>query len=124
MRLSVKFNSINGKGIEKAKVFLSDVVNLNFPSNSPEWQRINDYQYVRNCFAHSEGIVNDEDKKLISSIERLENVSIKGDVVLGKNIILEKHFIFNFIETIKVFWEKIEEQYLELLYPIHYRYKK
>lgn len=54
----------------------------------------------------------------------LENVSIKGDIVLGKNIKLEKDFIFNFIETIKAFWEKIEEQYLELLYPSHYWYKK
>lgn len=35
MNLSVKFNSISGKGIEKAKVYLSDVVKLDFPSNSP-----------------------------------------------------------------------------------------
>jgi hypothetical protein len=124
MKLSVKFNSINGKGIEKVKVYLSDVVKLDFPSNSPEWQRISDYQNVRNCFAHSEGIVDDENSKLIRSIERLENVSIEGDIILGKSIILKKGFIFNFIETIKAFWDKIEEQYIELLYPIHYWYKK
>ncbi|MDM8149979.1 hypothetical protein [Priestia megaterium] len=124
MELSVKYNSINGKGIEKAKVYLSDVVKLDFPSGSQEWQKINNYQNIRNCFAHSEGIVKDEDKKLIRSIEKLDNVSIQGDIVFGKSIVLGKDFISNFIETIKAFWGMIEEPYLELLYPYHYWYKK
>ncbi|MED3821394.1 hypothetical protein ABE112_29030 [Priestia aryabhattai] len=124
MKLKVKYSSISGKGIEKAKVYLSDVVQLNFPSGSQEWQKINDYQNIRNCFAHSEGIVKDEDKKLIRSIEKLDNVNVQGDVVIGKSIILSKDFISNFIETIKAFWEMIEEPYLEILYPIHYWYKK
>jgi len=127
MNLSVKYGSLSGKGIEKAKVYLSDVVNLDFPSNSQEWQKIKDYQNIRNCFAHSEGIINEGDKKLIHSVEKIDSVSIIGyeaDITMGRSIHLEKDFINNLINTLKDFWVLIEEQYLELLYPVHYWYKK
>lgn len=127
MNLSVKYSSINGKGIEKAKVYLSDVVKIDFPTDSQAWHRIKDYQNIRNCFAHSEGILNEGDKKLIRSVETLDNVSIMGyevDIMMGRSIHLEKDFIKSFIDTLKAFWKMIEEQYLELLYPIHYWYKK
>jgi hypothetical protein len=124
MKLSVKYNSIAGKGIEKAKTYLIEVVGIEFPSNSIEWQLINDYKNIRNCFAHSEGVVKESDNKTRRSVKNLEAVRIMGDSFLGENIVLQRDFIFNFIETLKGFWKGIENQYLELLYPLHYWYKK
>ncbi|SDZ79171.1 hypothetical protein SAMN05421743_101216 [Thalassobacillus cyri] len=84
MNLSVKYNSISEKGIEKPKTYLSGGIKLDFSTNSQERQRIRDYHNIRNCFVHSEGIVKYEDNKLIRSIEKVDNVSISGDDFLGK----------------------------------------
>jgi hypothetical protein len=122
MKLSVKYNSIAGKGIEKAKTYLTEVVGIDFPSNTMEWKQINDYKNIRNCFAHSEGVVKESDSKIRRSVQNLEAVAIMGDSFLGENIVLLKGFIFNFIETLEGFWRGIENQYLLLLYP-HSKYK-
>ncbi|WP_281659446.1 hypothetical protein [Halobacillus sp. Cin3] len=121
--LSIKVNNINNKGIEKAKIYLKNVVGIDFPTNSKEWQDIKRYQYIRNNFAHSEGILDSNDKNLLLAIATLDAVDIMGDDFLGKNIILYKSFIPTLIETVEGFLSKIESQYLELLYPHHYLYK-
>ncbi|MFE3898339.1 MULTISPECIES: hypothetical protein [unclassified Priestia] len=123
-QLPVKFKSINGKGIERAKTYLSDVVQLNFPSDSKEWNLISDYQNIRNCFAHSEGIVTKDDNKVMKSVQKLKALGVNGDDFLGKSIYLHKEFIFNFIKVINSFWRMIEDQYLEILYPAFYWYRK
>lgn len=122
--LSLKYNDVNNKGIEKAKLYLSKVVGIDLNPAIKEWNLIKNYQTLRNCFTHSEGMVEEPDKKLLSAIEKIEGVKIYGDNILGKSIFLDGHVIFNFIEIVKSFWGKIEEQYLEILYPHNYWYKK
>ena len=116
-KYSVRYNSIAGKGIEKVKLYLTEVVEIDFPSGSIEWSKINDYRLIRNCFAHGQGKVTDDNRSLISAIKRLDSVRVTGDVIFGRYIELEKEFINNFIEVIELFWSKIENQYLDILYP-------
>ncbi|MDQ0186679.1 hypothetical protein MKX78_24230 [Cytobacillus sp. FSL R5-0569] len=112
-------NDLNGNGIEKASKYLKKVVGIDFPNQAEEWTYINHCNQLRNCFVHNGGIVNEENKKLLKAIDAIPSVSASNNS-LDKRLRLEKTFCLDFIKNIETFWERLENEYKEVLYPLPY----
>lgn len=52
---SLELKDINGRGIDRARRYLSKVCNIEEPFNSLEWQKIRTLSEVRNTIAHRSG---------------------------------------------------------------------
>ncbi|MCR8966168.1 hypothetical protein O0550_23785 [Brevibacillus halotolerans] len=72
----VKYNDLTGQGIEKAAKYLKKVCNIEFPDQSPEWNRIKKYNLIRNCFAHNLGILEGmkNENKIIEALSSFDSV--------------------------------------------------
>ena len=51
----VSLDDLVGRGIERAKRYLAKVLRVDFPSKSPDWQELTNYNKLRNVLAHTEG---------------------------------------------------------------------
>jgi hypothetical protein len=51
---SLSLKDLSGSGIIRARNYLTKVAQINFP-NGKEWQEIQTYGKLRNCFAHNDG---------------------------------------------------------------------
>jgi hypothetical protein len=115
-RITLSVNDLNGSGIEKASKYLKKVAGIDFPDNAKEWTYIKHCNQLRNCLVHNGGIVNEENKKLLKAIETIPSVKAKNNL-LEKGLQLEKEFCLGFIKNIESFWEQLENEYLDVLYP-------
>lgn len=52
---NIKLGDLSGKGIEKAKIYLSKVIGIKNVFNSTEWEEIKNASKVRNILAHTSG---------------------------------------------------------------------
>lgn len=61
-------NDLQGKGVIRSRKYLVKVLQRPFPDDSMEWQEIQAYNKLRNCFVHNDGrIQNYPDEKFIRS---------------------------------------------------------
>lgn len=54
----IKLGDLNGKGIERSKLFLSKVVGIDTPFSTSEWSDIKKYSDLRNVLIHTLGELN------------------------------------------------------------------
>src|SRR5574341_1154816 len=80
--------------IDKAKTYITKVLQLDFPSNLQEWDEIQNYKTLRNCIVHARGRIDDmkassDQKKLRAFIARKRALSIwerQGEIVFRKGL--------------------------------------
>ena len=58
--LELSLHELAGRGIQRAKLYLAKVASVPFPSDSPEWKKLTDYNQLRNALAHTEGRLREE----------------------------------------------------------------
>ncbi|MBI4738819.1 hypothetical protein HY772_04620 [Candidatus Woesearchaeota archaeon] len=85
--------------IDKVKIYFTKVLKIPFPSNTPEWQEIQNYRMLRNCIVHNRGRVDDDkNRRLQDYITQQENLRLSSG-----NVILSKSFCLEASNTIKTF---------------------
>ena len=96
---------IKGKGIERYSKFLKTQCNIDDALFSGvEWEKIKNWQEVRNCVSHNDGVPKDD-----SSLEKIQKVGIWIDRKEQPNVFLHKEEVTSFIELIEQFADLILE---------------
>lgn len=70
IKLSV--SELSHKGIERSKVYFNKVIEIDFPSNSHNWQKIKNYQKLRNHLTHKGLQLTEEDRNYSQLIRIIE----------------------------------------------------
>lgn len=99
----LSISEIRGEGVQKAMTYLIKVQRIDFSlSNSSEWEKIQNYNTLRNCIVHNEGRLDDGLKegrgKLEKFIERKDsNLHLSDSYIILTRVFCEKA------------WETMEE---------------
>ena len=102
--VTLSISEIRGEGsVQKAMTYLIKVQHIDLSlSNSSGWERIQNYNALRNCIVHNEGRLDDGLKEGRDKLEKF----IKRK---GSNLHLYDPYIFLTKEFCKMAWETIEE---------------
>ncbi len=107
----IKISDLNGKNyIEKSKKYLKLIVGLETDDMNALWNKITEYQKIRNCLVHSNGSINDNQPlyKIVAANSSLELDSN------NKIQITSDDFLLSFISIIKdyimLLYDKIKDQ--------------
>jgi len=104
---SLKLRDINGKGVERAQLFLTKVAKIDFSAFGSELSVIKGVNLVRNLIVHNGGLLsgNSDAKvnKFVSSSEHLFGSE-------GHCIVIGADFIGFFIEVLLSFFERLGEE--------------
>ena len=101
-------HDIKGKGIERAKDYLSKVCRAKAPYNTPEWQKIKTLSKIRNVLVHASGDLNLDNKshkEVFNESKKDKTIQITNhDEMLNiASIQLTSEFVFRAIETFHSF---------------------
>jgi hypothetical protein len=113
-RSNFKLNDLNGQGIERAKLYLKKVANIDAPFNSQSWQKIKKYAELRNVMAHATGeldLSNDKHKKILEFACHHPNINV---IYHNENsdfpeIRLEPEIVFESIQDYREFLEILSQ---------------
>ncbi len=75
-RKNKPFNTKGGNGsiIEKAKVYLESNASVDFNPILSEWEKFDNFRFIRNCFAHDSGEIDRSISKLTGAINSITGV--------------------------------------------------
>jgi hypothetical protein len=101
--VTLSISEIRGEGVNKAITYLIKVQHIDLSlSNNLEWERIQNYNALRNCIVHNEGRLDDGLKEGRDKLEKFIN---RKDSNLH---LYDSHIIFT-QEFCKQAWKTIEE---------------
>lgn len=103
---NIKLNDIGGKGIERAKTYLSKVQNIHEPFSKKEWNQAKYYSKIRNVLSHTYGeldLYNDAHKEVVKIAKVCSGLKvINQDLKLySAEIIIEEQLVLNSISIYK-----------------------
>ena len=102
--VALSISEIRGEGVQKAMIYLIKVQHIGFSlSNSSEWERIQNYNMLRNCIVHNEGRFDDG---LKDGRDKLEKFIKRKDSSLdldGSYIVFTQEFCKNAWKTVEEF---------------------
>jgi hypothetical protein len=86
MSLALAPKDLVGKGVERSRVYLKEVANVEFPDSTSEWNEIKNYNLVRNSIVHRQGILTDSEdsRKIEKYISSKKNLEVYNDGHLEK----------------------------------------
>ncbi|MCY8484833.1 hypothetical protein MOC97_04925, partial [Bacillus atrophaeus] len=106
---ALSYKDMKGQGIERAKLYLRKVCNVNAePFSTNEWKRIIDYNTLRNAFVHNNGIVDKSKLKSDTQGLTLTKNSRRKDSTLCL-IELQRDFLDEVFKTMREFGNKLEQ---------------
>ncbi len=109
-KLNVTVKDIAGNGIFRAKDYLEKVLNVDFPALNKTWQRISNYNRLRNCFVHAGGqITTDTNKQLLKFAKDNSHL----DVSFIKRIELRQGFVGEACDSIISFANDLTDRLLK-----------
>ncbi|MDO6783264.1 hypothetical protein Q4583_03990 [Neptunomonas phycophila] len=109
-RLSKSLFDIKGKGIERAKKYLTENSRITLPFQSREWQSIKNSQSVRNIIVHSAGHLDlDKHKKTISIVSAAQN--LESEPFARVHLVIKESYILELTSDIEVFCENLLTQF-------------
>jgi hypothetical protein len=113
-KLKVSINDLAGNGIFRAKDYLEKVLDFQFPASHKSWQRISNYNRLRNCFVHACGqITSGTNKQLVKFIES----NPYTDITFLKRIELREGFVGESCDSIVAFANDLTDQLLKRFDP-------
>jgi len=91
--------------IDRARTYLSEVLQISFPSTSQEWQEIQKYRNLRNCIIHNDGKLNERLNSKKKSI-LTDYIKHKANVLalVNDEIIIRNGFCIEVLETTEKFF--------------------
>jgi len=100
----IQLKDINGKGIERAKTYLTKVVGIEFKTFNNQWCFIKNLNLIRNHIVHNGSILpEDKSHKLSKFVESHHELSGKP----GEELIVNKGFIHYSIDQLSTFFEEL-----------------
>lgn len=109
-KLQVSVKDLAGNGIFRAKDYLEKVLNVDFPASHKLWQRISNYNRLRNCFVHACGQVTpDSNKQLLKFLKDSPHV----DISFLKRIELREGFVGEACDSIIAFANDLTDRLLK-----------
>lgn len=91
--LLIDIGDLNGSGIFRAQTYLSKILHVEFPSSHRSWQRIGNYNKLRNCLVHTDGQLSKESNKQLLKY-------IKAHKFLDVNVILKVQLQDGFVQEV------------------------
>jgi|SRR3990170_4827111 len=80
---------LSGRGLQRAKTYMSKEIGLSFPSTTESWQELAQLHALRNVIAHRDGMLKTDDEPLKEYIakSRYISVDLEGRVRLHEGIL-------------------------------------
>lgn len=97
--IPINISDLHGNILKRAKLYWS-LAKLHFPCDEKTWQEINNYSQVRNCIAHDNGLLQEDDKNLIIYVKKKGIISNSTD---ERRIVLTKQFCEEALQTMQNF---------------------
>ena len=103
--VKLSLSDIVGNGVQRAMTYLVKVHRIDFsPGNSPDWEKIQNYNLLRNCIVHNQGRLDDglekgQRDRLLKFIQK-PNSKLQ---VENSWCILNKEFCLEAVDTVKSF---------------------
>lgn len=108
--LVIEINDLNGAGIFRAQTYLSKMIHVSFPSSHRSWQRICNYNRLRNCLVHADGqLSKDSNKQLLKFINGHKHLELN---VLAK-VQLQEGFVPEVCDTMAEFVRELIPRVIE-----------
>ena len=105
-KIGDNLSDANGKGIERAKKYITEYSKISFPSNDKEWQHIKDAQSVRNVIVHSAGHIDSEKHKkqliIVTTNTKLEKIDYART-----HLVIKYAYLFDLVDDIEEFCKKL-----------------
>jgi hypothetical protein len=106
----LSLSDITGSGIQRAITYLVKVQHIEFSlGKSPEWEKIQNYNILRNCIVHNQGLLDESFEK--SQREKLLKFSQRPNSKLELSddtwCVLNKDFCLDALDTIKIFLHSV-----------------
>jgi len=105
----LSLSDIVGSGIQKAMTYLLKVQHIEFSlGKSPEWEKIQNYNILRNCIVHNQGRL-DENFEKSQREKLLKFIQRPNSKIQLKNTwcVLDKDFCLDALNTIKSFLHSV-----------------
>lgn len=104
-KLTVNYKDMNGKGIERAKLYLVKIVGLDFPTTK-NWSEIKILQRIRNNFVHSYSEVYPENDQLIYEVNSIKHLKLYK--LQTKSLLqVEDNFLEYVLEIFENFYKEL-----------------
>jgi len=106
--LALAPRDLAGKGIERSRIYLKKVANVEFPDSTSEWNEIKNYNRIRNCIVHRQGILIDSEdsRKVEEYIGSKENLEVFNDGHLEK-IEIKQGFCEEATKVVLIFFKQL-----------------
>lgn len=109
-QIPISFSDLKGDLLDRTKSYCK-LASLALPYNDPIWQEIKNYSKVRNCIAHTNGLLKEfQDKKDL--IPYLTKKGIISQDTIEEEIALTAPFCEEVIKTMQDFLNKVYEAIL------------
>ena len=73
---SISLKDLNGRGIQRASLYLKKVVNVTMPFETDTWKTLLDLNKIRNIFVHSDGNADLSNKEVLNFSKKYSGLSI------------------------------------------------
>lgn len=105
---SLSVYDLNGKGIKRARNYLTKVASIDFESSlDNEWHILNNFGKIRNALVHNEGRIKKDE---LNSINQLVKKVNGVDIDQNKVLISSNDLLLELIDKIKRFLNEITSQ--------------
>lgn len=108
-KLTTKVTDTPGRGIERAKSYLTKIVSFPFPASTPEWQKIKVFGDVRNVLIHAAGYLepgNAQHDRVREAAKRA-NSGLRLHHHARTQLGLESDFLPSMLATLEKFYERM-----------------
>lgn len=99
----LRVTDLNGRGLERAKTYISKVIGIAFPATSNSWQELANLRQLRNAIAHRDGLLK-EDKGLKEYITKSDYISIEHD----GHVRLHEGILQYLLDHLELFFKDLE----------------
>jgi hypothetical protein len=106
-KLTIAVSATPGRGIERAKAYLTKVAGFPFPVNTLEWQRIKVFADVRNVLIHAAGYLEpgNAQHERVKKAAEASNSGLRVHHHARLQISLESDFLPTMLATLERFYE-------------------
>ncbi|MEY2196747.1 hypothetical protein AB7942_29140 [Neobacillus sp. BF23-41] len=104
--LKLEVKDINGQGLERSKIYISKVIGVSSPFQTPNWTKIQHYNQIRNSFVHNAGEYDENNKKHKAAHQQLKNVDVKNF-----EFMFNEEFCIEVINTLREFTKLIRSEF-------------
>ena len=113
--LELQLKDLNGKGIERAKLYLEKVVKINFPANSKSWGEITNFSRIRNFVVHNGGRLKekgDKNSEIVKKyIKKNSTLNFDGHERISYNENFIPHVLDTFHKFSNVLFSNIDKSW-------------